>query len=123
MRRLTTQELAANPDLAEVGVTRLAPFASWCTTNNVPCYLGEYGIPNNDPRWLTVLNNFLTTLDHAETAGHVLGGGRVMGDGAHLLVQPALGAAFEQFHDRRGAVADLTGTPAAKYVGDGVVGR
>lgn len=63
------QELAANPDMATVGVTRLAPFVSWCTTNNVPCYLGEYGIPNNDPRWLTVLNNFLTALDQAELPG------------------------------------------------------
>jgi len=57
------QELAANPQLEEVGVTRLLPFVSWCTTNNVPCYLGEYGIPNNDPRWLTVLDKFLTALD------------------------------------------------------------
>jgi endoglucanase len=63
------QELAANPQLADVGVTRLLPFVGWCTTNNVPCYLGEYGIPNNDPRWLTVLDNFLTALDGAGMPG------------------------------------------------------
>jgi endoglucanase len=63
------QELAANPDMATVGATRLAPFVSWCTANNVPCYLGEYGIPNNDPRWLTVLDNFLTALDQAGMPG------------------------------------------------------
>jgi len=63
------QELAANPNLATVGATRLAPFVSWCTANNVPCYLGEYGIPNNDPRWLTVLDNFLTALDQAAMPG------------------------------------------------------
>jgi endoglucanase len=63
------QELAANPNLATVGVTRLQPFVEWCTTNNVPCYLGEYGIPNNDPRWLTVLDNFLTGLDAAGMPG------------------------------------------------------
>ncbi len=63
------QELAANPDLPQVGVTRLAPFTSWCTSNNVPCYLGEYGIPNNDPGWLTVLNNFLAALDQAGMPG------------------------------------------------------
>ena len=62
-------ELRANPDLATVGVARLAPFVDWCTTNNVPCYLGEYGIPNNDPRWLTVLDNFLTALDQAKMPG------------------------------------------------------
>ena len=63
------QELAANPQLAEVGVTRLEPFVAWCTTNNVPCYLGEYGIPSDDPRWLTVLNNFLKALDEARMPG------------------------------------------------------
>lgn len=63
------QELAANADLAMVGVTRLQPFVSWCTANNVPCYLGEYGIPSSDPRWLTVLDNFLKALDQAGMPG------------------------------------------------------
>ncbi|MGD0362319.1 MAG: cellulase family glycosylhydrolase [Bryobacteraceae bacterium] len=63
------QELAANPQLADVGATRLLPFANWCAANNVPCYLGEYGIPSNDARWLTVLNNFLNTLDIAKMPG------------------------------------------------------
>jgi endoglucanase len=63
------EELAANPQLAQVGVTRLQPFVSWCTVNNAPCYLGEFGIPNNDPRWLTVLDNFLTSLDQAAMPG------------------------------------------------------
>jgi len=63
------QELAANAQLAEVGVTRLLPFVSWCTTNKVPCYLGEFGIPNTDARWLTVLDNFLHALDEAGMPG------------------------------------------------------
>jgi len=63
------EELAANSDLAIVGVTRLAPFVSWCTANFVPCYLGEYGVPNNDARWLNVLNNFLQALDDAGMPG------------------------------------------------------
>ncbi len=63
------QELAANPNLAVVGVARLLPFVSWCQTNNVPCYLGEFGIPNTDPRWLTVLDNFLAELDKAQMPG------------------------------------------------------
>ncbi|HLY16098.1 MAG TPA: cellulase family glycosylhydrolase [Bryobacteraceae bacterium] len=62
-------ELAANPQLAQVGVTRLAPFVSWCTSNHVPCYLGEYGIPSDDPRWLTVLDNFFAALDSAGMPG------------------------------------------------------
>src|ERR1017187_3578141 len=88
------QELAANPQLAEVGATRLAPFVSWCTTNNVPCYLGEYGIPNDDPRWLTVLDNFLIALDQAGMPGTYWAAGElwasVPGCSCSLLsVQPA----------------------------------
>src|ERR1022692_4446865 len=88
------QELAANAQLADVGVTRLAPFVSWCTTNNVPCYLGEYGIPNNDTRWLTVLDNFLIALDQAGMPGTYWAAGElwasVPGCSCSLLsVQPA----------------------------------
>jgi len=63
------QELAANSQLADVGVARLSLFVQWCTVNNVRCYLGEYGIPNTDPRWLTVLDNFLHSLDEAGLPG------------------------------------------------------
>ena len=90
------QELAANPDLANVGVTRLAPFVQWCTTNNVKCYVGEYGIPNSGPaadgsipdaRWLTVLDNFLTALDQAGLSGTYWAGGEWWGE-YPLSVQP-----------------------------------
>lgn len=58
-----------NPQLANIGVARLQPFVDWCTTNNVRCYLGEYGIPSNEPDWLTVLDNFLEALDAAGMPG------------------------------------------------------
>src|SRR5579862_6693113 len=88
------QELAANPDIAQIGVIRLTPFVNWCTANKVPCYLGEYGIPNNDPNWLTVLNNFLTALDAAGMPGTYWAAGElwanVTGCTCSLLsVQPA----------------------------------
>ena len=88
------QELAANPQLPEVGVTRLAPFTSWCTSNNVPCYVGEYGIPNNDPGWLTVLNNFLIALDQAGMPGTYWAAGELWANAptcscSLLSVQPA----------------------------------
>lgn len=88
------QELAANPKMAEIGVTRLTPFVQWCTANKVPCYLGEYGIPNNDPNWLTVLNNFLTALDAAGMPGTYWAAGELWADVTGctcslLSVQPA----------------------------------
>ena len=67
---------------------------TWCTTNKVPCYLGEYGIPNSDPRWLTVLDNFLYALDAAGMPGTYWAAGElwatVPGCSCSLLsVQPA----------------------------------
>lgn len=80
-------ELKKNPDLAAVGVTRLAPFLDWCRNNNVRGYLGEYGIPNTDPRWMTALDNFLMSLDTAGFDGTYWAAGEWWGDYA-LSVQP-----------------------------------
>lgn len=80
-------ELQRNPNLPTVGVTRLAPFVTWCKNNNVRCYLGEYGIPNTDPRWMTVLDNFLTSLDAAGFDGTYWAAGEWWGN-YPLSVQP-----------------------------------
>jgi endoglucanase len=82
------QELALNPNLATIGSTRVTPFINWCQNNNVRCYLGEYGVPNNDPRWLAVLDDFLTTLDQAGIDGTYWAAGEWWGNYA-LSVQPA----------------------------------
>ncbi len=80
-------ELSKNPNLATVGATRLSPFVTWCRNNNVRGYLGEYGIPNTDARWMTVLDNFLTALDAAGFPGTYWAAGEWWGDYA-LSVQP-----------------------------------
>ncbi|HLJ44811.1 MAG TPA: cellulase family glycosylhydrolase [Bryobacteraceae bacterium] len=85
--RTYDQELTANPNLATVGATRLAPFVQWCANNNVRGYLGEYGIPNADARWLTVLDNFLTALDAAGFDGTYWAAGEWWGT-YPLSVQP-----------------------------------
>ena len=74
------QEQAANPQLANIGVARLVPFISWCQANNVPCYLGEYGIPSNDVRWLNVLDSFLGMLDSAGMPGTYWAAGELWAD-------------------------------------------
>jgi endoglucanase len=45
-----------------VGTDRVQPFLNWLRQNNVRGFLGEFGVPNNDPRWLTVLDNFIGVL-------------------------------------------------------------
>jgi endoglucanase len=80
-------ELRRNPNLVNIGTTRLAPFVSWCRNNNVAGYLGEYGIPNNDARWLSVLDLFLSSLDHVGFHGTYWAAGEWWGD-YPLSVQP-----------------------------------
>jgi len=72
-----------NDDL-NIGVERATDFVTWCNANSVRCYAGEYGIPggwtdgdatctngipSTDPRWLAVLDRFLTYLDQNHISG------------------------------------------------------
>ena len=41
---------------------RIQPFVEWLEAHNAKGFIGEYGVPNNDPRWLTVLDNFLAEM-------------------------------------------------------------
>jgi endoglucanase len=81
-------ELAANPNLAMVGQTRVSHFISWCATNKVRGIVDEYGIPGNEPRWNTVLDNFFTALDAAQMDGAYWAAGEWWGN-YPLSVQPA----------------------------------
>lgn len=56
----TTYEAAnANP---QTGVTRVTPFVEWLKKYKLRGFMGEYGIPNDDPRWNAVLENTLIYL-------------------------------------------------------------
>lgn len=81
------QELAANPNLLQIGRARLQPFWDWCRTNEVRCFVGEYGIPGSDGRWLDVLDNLLTAMDEAGMGGAYWAAGDWWGDYS-LSVQP-----------------------------------
>jgi len=81
------QELALNPNLVVIGSTRVTNFVNWLKANNVRGYLGEYGIPNTDARWMTVLDNFLGALDAAGLDGSYWAAGEWWGT-YPLSVQP-----------------------------------
>ncbi|MGX1928980.1 glycoside hydrolase family 5 protein [Flagellimonas sp. 2504JD4-2] len=49
----------ANPN---IGVDRVKPFIEWLRTNKLKGFIGEYGVPSNDDRWLAALDNFLEYL-------------------------------------------------------------
>jgi endoglucanase len=80
-------ELAGNSDLANVGRTRVSHFIAWCAANGVRGVVDEYGIPDTDPRWLAVLDNFLAALDDAGMDGAYWAAGEWWGS-YPLSVQP-----------------------------------
>ncbi len=68
-----------------VGADRLKPFATWLQERGVRGFLGEYGIPGDDPRWLVVLDEFLTAADAAGIGGTYWAGGAWWGNYALAL--------------------------------------
>jgi Cellulase (glycosyl hydrolase family 5) len=51
-----------------VGADRVRPFVERLQIKSKKGFIGEFGVPNNDPRWNTVLDNFLFYL-HFNYAG------------------------------------------------------
>lgn len=52
----TYAEEKADP---QTGVNRIRPFVDWLNVNQKRGFIGEYGIPDDDSRWLPVLDNML----------------------------------------------------------------
>ncbi|NGM65951.1 cellulase family glycosylhydrolase [Sphingobacterium sp. SGR-19] len=46
----------------ETGIVRARPFVEWLKENNLKGFVGEYGVPDDDPRWLVTLDNMLNYL-------------------------------------------------------------
>ena len=47
---------------AQTGVENVKPFVNWLKANGKKGFVGEFGVPKNDGRWLVVLDNFLQYL-------------------------------------------------------------
>jgi len=56
----------ASPTL---GVERLKPFAEWLKQHHARGFIGEFGVPDNDPRGLVVLDNFLAAMRESQIGG------------------------------------------------------
>jgi endoglucanase len=86
-RKSYDEELTRDPHLAERCVQRLRPFIDWCTANGMRGFLGEYGAPGKDPRWLEIVRQFLHTLDWAGMESCYWAAGEWWGD-YPLSLQP-----------------------------------
>jgi endoglucanase len=82
------KELENDKALEHRGVHRLIQFAGWCAVNGVRGFVGEYGVPNDDPRWLPCLRHFLDALDKLNFPGCYWAAGEWWGDADRLSIQP-----------------------------------
>jgi endoglucanase len=62
-----------------MGVNNVKPFINWLKKHNFRGFVGEYAVPNNDPRWLVVLDNFLAYLAQEGVGGAYWAGGAWFG--------------------------------------------
>lgn len=58
-----TYEFGYDAPSPTVGVDRIRPFLDWLAARQARGIITEYGVPGNDPRWLTVLDNFMAAID------------------------------------------------------------
>lgn len=68
---------------------RIDPFIDWLAENGKYGYIGEFGVPANDTRWLNIMDEFLDKLDDAKIASTIWAGGPNWGNYV-LSVEPNL---------------------------------
>lgn len=72
------------------GIDRVSPFLDWLEANSLKGFVGEYGVPANDARWLTMLDNLLLHLETKGINGTYWAGGPWWGDYI-LSIEPGIG--------------------------------
>ena len=71
----------------QTGVARIRPFVDWLKENKKRGFIGEYGVPDNDGRWLDVLDAAMKYMQENEINGTYWSAGPRWGD-YPLAVQP-----------------------------------
>lgn len=71
----------------DIGRDRVRPFVEWCQKYGKQGFVGEYGVPDNDPRWLVTLEKMLTYLSDNGIGGTYWSAGPRWGDYS-MAVQP-----------------------------------
>ena len=81
------EELARDGDLLDRGAKRVSHFLEWCRQNRVAGFLGEFGVPRTDPRWLEVMERFLAAVAKMNFSACYWAAGEWWGD-YPLSIQP-----------------------------------
>jgi endoglucanase len=74
----------ATPD---IGIEYVRPFVEWCREKNVRGFIGEYGVPDTDTRWLVTMDRFLAYLRENNMSSAYWAGGPWWGKYA-LSIEP-----------------------------------
>ena len=74
-----------------IGIERLSPFVNWLRERKLKGIITEFGVPNSDPRWLVVLDQFLQAMAENGLGGTYWAGGPWWGD-YPLSSEPKAGA-------------------------------
>lgn len=78
----------ANNVNENIGIKRARPFIKWLKENNKKGFIGEYGVPYNDARWLKALDIFLQYLNDNGINGNYWAAGPMWDEGYTLSVKP-----------------------------------
>jgi endoglucanase len=88
-----------------IGVEYVRPFVEWCREKGVRGFVGEFGVPDNDTRWLVTLDRFLVYLKDNNISATYWAGGPWWGKYA-LSIEPQDARVKTQ-----GAPADIADRP------------
>jgi endoglucanase len=92
----------------EIGIDRINVFIDWLESRGARGFVGEYGVPATDGRWLTVLENFLAHLEANGIDGAYWAGGPWWDD-YKLSVEPQNGKDRPQM----ALLTDYSGVPCS----------
>lgn len=73
--------------LPDTGIDSVRPFVEWCQAKGVRGFIGEFGIPDNDTRWLVTLDRFVAYLKANKMSATYWAGGPWWGKDA-LSIEP-----------------------------------
>jgi endoglucanase len=70
----------SNHAYPNIGIDRVRPFSKWLRKHHVQGIITEFGAPNDDPRWLEVVDRLLTWLNRNDIPWVYWAGGPRWGD-------------------------------------------
>ncbi|MFN8550407.1 MAG: cellulase family glycosylhydrolase [Candidatus Obscuribacterales bacterium] len=79
------------PDNVNVGVDNIRPFVEWLKQNDAKGFVGEWGVPTDNPAWAPAVTNFIHYLNQNGLGNMVWAGGPGWQSDYRLSVEPLNG--------------------------------